>query len=152
MESKVPLSGPGRFQWNMGGWFGGQLGGTVWMLVGVVVLVPQAPEVAGVWLVCFAVANAIGSGLWWHRDRIRPYPALQALLFATGFHGLIALAALHVLRPGLRITRPKGVLLADDPRIIAFLLIMIVALMMFCFLAERSARKERSRAPGKTSP
>src|SRR4051794_27734348 len=116
METKAALPGPGRFQWNMGGWFGPQLGGTAWMLVGAVVLVPHTPEVAGVWLACFAVANAIGSWLWWRRDRLRPYPALQVLLLACGINGLLALVALHLLRPGLRITRPLGVYLADEPR------------------------------------
>jgi hypothetical protein len=72
MESKEPLPGPGRFQWNLGAWFGGQIGGTAWMLVGAVVLAPHAPEVAGVWLACFAASNAIGSWLWWRRDRLRP--------------------------------------------------------------------------------
>lgn len=61
MEAKEPLLGPGCFQWNTGGWFGSQLGSTAWMLVGAVVLIPHAAEVAGVWLSCFAVANAIGS-------------------------------------------------------------------------------------------
>ena len=28
METKEPMPGPGRFQWNLGAWFGGQLGGT----------------------------------------------------------------------------------------------------------------------------
>ena len=78
MEPKVPLPGPGRFQWNLGAWYGGQLGGTAWMLVGAIVLMPHAPEVAGVWLVCFAVptppqprADGVGTA----SDRTRPCKA-----------------------------------------------------------------------------
>jgi ABC-type phosphate transport system permease subunit len=152
MESKEPLAGPGRFQWNLGAWFGGQIGGTAWMLVGAVVLAPHAPEVAGVWLACFAVANAIGSWLWWCRDSLRPYPSLQALLSACGVSSVIALVALHVLRPDLRITRPRGILLTDEPRFIPWFLVLVIALMTSFHLMERSAVKERSRARGQTSP
>src|SRR5262245_26037416 len=121
METIGPVSDPTCLRWNRGGWFGDQLGGTAWMLVGAVVLLPSAPEVAGVWLACFAVANAIGSAMWRSRDRFRPYPALQALLLVCGVSGLIALVALHVCRPGLRITRPPGIYLADEPRLIFWL-------------------------------
>jgi hypothetical protein len=151
MATKRPMPGPGRFQWNLGGWFGGQLGCTAWMLVGIAVLTPQAPEVAVVWLVCFAVANAIGSWLWWRRDRIPPYTALQALLLACGINSLLALIALHLLRPGLRVTEPQGVRLADEPWLIPWLLAMLIVLMTYCHLVERSARKEKSRSQGQPS-
>jgi ABC-type phosphate transport system permease subunit len=141
METNGPVPNPGRFRWNRGGWFGSQLGGTAWMLVGAVVLVPHAPEVAGVWLACFAVANAIGSGMWWHRDRLRPYPALQALLLVCGVAGLVALVALHVLRFGLRITRPLGISLADEPRLILWLVVLVIGLMTWFHLRERGAKK-----------
>ena len=152
METKEPLPGLGCFQWNRGGWFGSQLGGTAWMLVGAVVLVPHAPEVAGVWLAGVAVANAIGSWMWWRRDRLRPYPALRALLLVCGVDGLMALVALHVLRPGLRITRPLGIYLADEPRSILWLLVLVVSLMTWFHVREWSAQKERSRSERQTSP
>ena len=31
--STKSLVGPGRFQWNVGGWFGASLGGSAWMIV-----------------------------------------------------------------------------------------------------------------------
>ena len=148
MEINEPLPGPGRFQWNMGGWFGIQLGGTSWMLIGAVVLVPYAPKVAGIWLACFAVANAIGFWMWCHRDWLRPYPALQALLLVCGVNGLTALVALHVLR----ITRPMGIYLPDEPRSIRWLLVLVISLMTWFHVMEQSAKKERRRAEGHTSP
>ncbi len=142
MATKQPMPGPGCYQWNMGGWFGGQLGGTAWMLVGAVVNVPHAPEVAGVWLVCFAVANAVGTWLWWRRDRLRPYPALQALLLACGANSSMALVALHVLRiPG-----PRGIRLVDGPHFIPWYLLLVISLMTYFHLTERSAKKEKSRS------
>ncbi len=140
MERKEPLSGPGYFQWNKGGWFGSQLGGTAWMLVGAAVLLPRAPEVAAVWLAAFAVATAIGSWMWWRRDRLRPYPALQALLLVCGLSGHTALIALHVLRPGLRISQPLGIHLADEPQLILWLLVLIAGLMTWFHVLERGAR------------
>lgn len=151
METSGPLPNPGRFRWNRGGWFGAQLGGTAWMLVGSVVLLPHAPEVAGVWLACFAVANAIGSWMWRRRDRLRPYPALQALLAVCGANGLMALVALHVCRPGLRITRPLGIYLADEPRLILWLLVLVISLMTWFHLQERGAKKEGLTSQGQRS-
>jgi hypothetical protein len=122
------------------------------MLVGAVVLAPHAPEVAGIWVVGFVVANAIGAWLWRRRDRLRPYPALQALLLVCGVDGLLALVALHVLRPGLRITRTTGFDLADEPRSILWLLVMVIALMTWFHLLERDAKKRKSRPEGPSSP
>jgi hypothetical protein len=120
------------------------------MLVGAVVLWPHAPEVAGVWLACFAVANAIGSWMWRRRDRLRPYPALQALLLVCGVNGLIALVALHICRPGLRITRPLGISLADEPRLILWLLVLVIALMAWFHLQERGAKKQGLTSQGES--
>ena len=150
MQTKEPLPGPGCFRWNKGGWFGSQLGGTAWMFVGAVVLVPHAPEVAIIWLTCFAVANAIGSWMWRHRDRLRPYPVLQALLLVCGVNSLMALVALHVLRPGLRITRPPGIYLADEPRSVLWLLVLVVSLITWFHVMECSAKKARTRSERRT--
>jgi hypothetical protein len=148
MEPKAALPGSGYFQWNAGGWFGSQLGGTLWMLVGAMVILPHAPEVAGIWSVCFAVANTIGSWTWSRRDRFRPYPAIQALLLACGVSGLLACAALHLLRPGLRITRPAGVELADEPRLAISLLVVCISLMTWFHVMEWTAKKQRARSEG----
>src|SRR5579871_2566901 len=99
MTVKVPMSGPGCFQWNLGAWLGGQLGGTAWMLVGAAILAFEAPAAAAAWLVCFAMANALGAWMWRQRDRLRPYAALQLLVVVVGGCGLLALVALDVLRP-----------------------------------------------------
>lgn len=53
MQSRV---GPGRFQWNTGGWFGTQLGSTVWLIL--------APVLFGGLLTLFHVMerNAVKKG------------------------------------------------------------------------------------------
>jgi hypothetical protein len=122
------------------------------MLVGAIVLYPYASEVAGGWLACFAVANAIGFWMWWRRDRLRPYPALQALLLVCGISGLTALVALHILRPGLHVARPIGFDLADKPQFIPWFLVLVISLMASFHLREWSAKKARPPAEGRTSP
>lgn len=137
------MPGAGRFQWNGGGWLGGQLGGTAWMLAGAAVLAPHAPEVAAIWLACFSAANVVGGALWWRRDRLQPYSAIQALLAACAIGGVIALTALHILRPGLRINEPSWARMADEPGA-AFALLATVAFLMASFhFMERQARQAR---------
>jgi hypothetical protein len=140
------MQGDGRFQWSTGGWFGGQLGGTSWLLVGAAVLSGPAPEVALVWLVCFTVANVIGYALWARRDRLRPYPAIQSLMAVCGVCGVVAILSLHGLRPGLQVHRPPGFELEDDPRLLAALVGIIVVVMVKFSFSERMARRERMRA------
>jgi len=139
MEPKQSLPGPGYFQWNRGGWFGSQFGSTVWMVVGAIGLAPHAPEITIPWLACFAATNGLGTWLWRRRDRLQPYPAMQVLLLACGVAGLIALAALHLLRPGLRISRLRGIPFADET--IALPLIVALLLMAYFHLLERSAKR-----------
>src|SRR5262245_20825119 len=90
MPAASPITGPGYIHWNAGGWFGGQVGGTSWLLVGAAVLAPQAPAVAAIWLAGFAAANAVGLWLWRRRTRFRPHTAFQAMLLACGISGLLA--------------------------------------------------------------
>lgn len=147
MTTKQAMPGQGQFQWNRGGWFGSQVGCTAWMLVGSVVLMGKAPEVAAIWLGAFALVNALGCWLWWRRDRLRPYPAILGFLLAAGLAGASALGALHLLRPGLRVAYPGGAELYDEPRLIAGLVVLVAALMGLFVLQERSSRKQK-RGPG----
>ena len=72
--------GTGTFQWNTGGWFGGQIGSTCWMLACVLMYVWKFPLLGAILLGCFAVTNFVGTALWAKRDRVDPYWAIQILL------------------------------------------------------------------------
>ncbi len=79
-NSKKALIGPGRFQWNAGGWFGSSVGSTAWMVVTACFLVFHGQILlAAVPLACFQIANAVGLILWQRRDRIFPFTALMLL-------------------------------------------------------------------------
>jgi hypothetical protein len=158
MADKHPMPGPGQFQWNTGGWFGGQIGSTAWMLVGAALLAPQAPAIAAVWLLCFAVPNVVGTWMWWRRDRIRPYPALQLLLLSCLAGGLAALITLDAIRPeGVRL---EIVWDAGHFRLVkmpweairrGYLVFLFVpALMVMWHFMERRMVRERLHSPGRT--
>ena len=99
--------GDGAFQWNVGGWFGGQVGATLWLIgLGVLLLVQGRLVGAGV-LALGLAPNALGGLLWSRRARVSPYPAIQALVGASG---LCALAAMLWLRaaPSFRNRAPTA--------------------------------------------
>ncbi len=154
MTVKVPMPAPGRFQWNLGAWFGSQLGGTAWMLVGAAILAFQAPAAAAAWLACFAVANGLGTWMWQQRDRLRPSPALQLLVLIVGCSGLLALAALDALRPEgapLDLRWEDGWLHAANMPPSdwhkGYLLLLVLTLLGMAFFAfpEWSVRQQRAR-------
>jgi len=149
MASRRPMPGPGCCQWNTVAWFGGQIGCTGWMPVGAAMLAWEAPEVAVVWVACFLAASAAGFYVWSRRRRLRPFPAMQIGFLVCGASGLIALVALHLLRPGLLVTRPAGLHLRDAPWLIpAFPALMLLLMALACLL-EWGARKERARSKGR---
>jgi hypothetical protein len=94
-----PRLGAGRFQWNPGGWFGAELGSTVWLLGAALVLAPEHIEAGAVALLCFLLPNALGLLLYRRRNRIAPYPALQWLILVIGIVSTIFVVYLN--RSGL---------------------------------------------------
>ena len=79
--SKIPLIGPGRFQWNAGAWFGSSLGSSAWMLVTAGFLLINGQTIlASIPTTGFALV-LIGSALLWsRRQSIYPFSALMTLL------------------------------------------------------------------------
>jgi hypothetical protein len=141
MEEKTPMTGQGAFRWNAGGWFGSQMGGTAWLLIGAATFARQAPWVAAVWLVCFVVGNVIGTWLWRRRDQIRPYPALQFLILVIGVGGLLALFSVETLRPdGFRLEGAQKKELRNG---ILFMVIGMPVAWTYFALLERRAKTRR---------
>lgn len=85
--SKLPLVGPGRFQWNAGAWFGSSLGSSAWMLVtSCFLLVNGQTILASIPTTGFALVLIGSAILWSRRHSIYPFSALMTLL------GLLAIA------------------------------------------------------------
>ena len=74
----------------MGGWFGGQLGGTAWILVAGVLSAIEDIDTGLIVLATFAIPNVIGLFLWRSRETISCYKATQILIPVTGIFGLAA--------------------------------------------------------------
>lgn len=124
--------GTGRFQWNRGGWFGGQIGATLWLVLLGCLVMAQGRMVGAAVLLFGLLSNLVGLALWRHRDRLSPYPALQLL---------IATAAVSALVSMLVLWRSGGpVPPLDLPSSLWFLLIY-PGLMLVFHLQERAARK-----------
>lgn len=87
---------PGAFEWNKGGWFGAQLGGTCWLLIMAAFIAVEDPLAGGVIFLCFVAPNLYGLSLWRRRAELRPYPSIQKLLVAEGFCALGAVACVHL--------------------------------------------------------
>ena len=71
MDTRKKSLDRNSFVWNAGGWFGSQVGGSVWMLFCALTVLP-ADAISG--LVClgsFAVINAVGCYLWQRREKNR---------------------------------------------------------------------------------
>lgn len=87
------------FQWNLGGWLGGQLGGTCWILVAAAMAFPHEPRVATIVLGLFLLPNLIGWRLWAARDRLAALRGMQIMVLVAGAFGV---ATVYVLdRSGL---------------------------------------------------
>ena len=85
-SNPIPVTGPGKFQWNAGGWFGASLGSSAWMLVTSCSLVahnqPFAATISASGFLAILVASLV---LWMRRDRVYPFHALMAILGLMAF-------------------------------------------------------------------
>lgn len=127
-----PVVGGGLVQWNAAAWFGAQLGSTLWMLPGSVLLLVRPSPLGLAPLVCFTVANAVGTVLWRARGRLAPYPAFQIQLTVLGVCSWVALLFLtDGIEGAARYYRG---------------LLSIPAVMIGLHFSERAARRNRASA------
>ena len=84
-----------RLEWNAGGWFGTQLGGTLWILVAAVLVSARDPQTGMIVGAVFVAPNVVGSILWSRRARASCYSAIQTLLSVMGVASLLAVYVLE---------------------------------------------------------
>ena len=132
-----------QMQWNIGGWLGGQLGGSVWMLVAGLLSFSEDPVAAGIVIVLFALANLIGTMLWRRRERLSPYAAIQMLLPVLGIFGLAAVFVLD--RAGIyeRI-QIGGTISAQATYPAIVLVVALLMLVSYSRFGRRSQNKDES--------
>lgn len=140
MTEPAVQRGPGAFQWNAGGWFGAQVGSTVWLLVFAAILLAQDRlDGALPLLLAFTGANGVGLWLWSRRATLAPYTAIQILVATMG---VATLAALLGLRWTGALSEAEHAF-ADGPQRLYWTLLLYPALMAMFALQERAARRRR---------
>ena len=143
MDSGQPARVEGAFHWKAGGWFGAQVGSTFWLVVLGVLVSWRGDSAAGTAVIALAVAaNGIGLILWEHRGRLRPYPAMLALVGVVGAAALVAFALLD---------RSSLWTLGGDqgPRPPYAVLFVFPAMMGFLALQEHTVRRMQRRGGGR---
>ncbi len=77
-----------QMQWNIGGWLGAQVGGTVWILIAGILSLWVNVNTAMIVIALFVLANVIGMAIWRRRDKLSAYAGIQILLPIVGAVGL----------------------------------------------------------------
>ena len=63
-QAREPVTDPDGVRWIGGAWFGGQVGGTAWLLTAFAAYVWQDPWIGLLFLAAFAGINALGFWIW----------------------------------------------------------------------------------------
>jgi len=82
-----------QLNWQTGGWFGSQLGGTAWILVASLITFGHDISTGLILLLLFLIPNSIGT-LLWHQRKISCYASIQILFACCGLFGLLAVFVL----------------------------------------------------------
>lgn len=143
-DEKTAMAGPGRFQWQAGGWFGCVFGGSAWLIPAATILALNGqPYLALLPAGACLVLNILGAVLWYGRDRILPFRAYMGMLAV-----LAVLTPLVWLSVSLHAT-PASLASLNWPRsgmsgaMVAFICPAIIA--WFCIVEYR--HKNTSLAP-----
>jgi hypothetical protein len=128
---------PSAFAWNAGGWFGAQLGSTLWLLILGLVLSRKDTLTASVCVASFVVLNAWGLYLWRSRERLSAYAGLQRLLLGASV--IIALVVVVVNGRGLSEQPSPGALVSTY--LPYWVIAVAPALMLLFFLWDRQVKR-----------
>lgn len=122
-----------KLEWNLGGWLGSQLGGTLWILIAAVLSAIRDLETGALVLVMFLIPNTIGTILWLRRDRLSCYVAIQMLLALVGVFSLLAVYILDSSNQWLAIQSGGSVSAMSTYGLIILLFPLIFLLFYFRF-------------------
>ncbi len=81
------------FVWNAGGWWGSVGGGSLWLgLMSAAAVGADRPALGVASGAAFVILMGLGGWLWWHRDRMSAFAALEIWLAVAS----AAIAAVYV--------------------------------------------------------
>lgn len=124
-----------QLEWNTGGWFGSQLGGTVWILIAAAISSGRDISTGIILLLLFLVPNTIGLILWRQR-KLTCYQSLQIVFALSGFFGLLAIYVLD--RNNLWLEIQKGGAISKET---GYLLLTVTVLVVMAWLHTKFGRK-----------
>jgi hypothetical protein len=127
------------FSWNAGGWFGSQLGCTLWLLILGFVVLSKDSLAAAVCLAGFVTLNAWGLSLWQRRERLSAYAGLQRFLLAASL--IIALVVVVLNGRGVSEPPTPGALVSTY--LPYWSIAVAPALMLLFFLRERQVKRSQ---------
>ena len=125
------------FAWNAGGWFGSQLGCTLWLLILGLVLLSKDSLSAWVCVGGFVVLNAWGCYLWRCREQLSAHAGLQRFLLAASL--MIALVVMVVNSRGVSEPPTPGALVSTY--LPYWVIAAAPALMLLFFLREWNVKR-----------
>lgn len=117
-----------RLEWDAGGWFGSQLGGTAWILVAAAICFFRDISTGLLLLLFFVAPNLLGLVLW-QRKKLSCYVSIQLLFASCGLSGLFAIYVLEQSGLWLEIQTGGAVSSAGG----YFLLTSVVLILMVYF-------------------
>lgn len=129
---------PVVFHWSAGGWFGGQLGGTLWLLILGAALAHRDPVAGGACIGAFLLVNLYGLHLWRKRARISAYAGIQRLLAALSLV-IVAVMLVLYLRDSNELPAPGAMVSTHLP----YWLALVAPALMLLFHFMKKAHKNR---------
>lgn len=124
------------FSWNPGGWWGSQIGSTLWMLLLGILLLRKDALAAGVCLAAFTATNLVGLALWLARRRVSAFAAIEGLLATLSV--AIAVVVVVANQRGLSVSEPGALVSTSVPYLLVF---MGPGMMLLFYLKERAYRR-----------
>ncbi len=132
-------SAPHAFSWNAGGWFGSQLGCTLWLLILGFVLLSRDALAASVCLAGFLALNAWGLYLWRGRQGLSPYSAIQRFLLAASVVIAVVVAVVNVRG----VSEPPAAGALVSTYLPYWVIAVAPALMVLFFLRQRGLNRSQ---------
>ena len=120
-----------QLNWNSGGWFGAQLGGTAWILVAAILAGFQDIRTGLVLTAIFAIPNILGLAMWCWRKKLSCYASIQLLLFIMGIFSVISIYVLE--KRSLWESIQRGGSVSAKSAYIIVVLVVLILMVNFYF-------------------
>ncbi len=124
-----------QLEWNAGGWFGSQIGGTCWIFVAAVLSMLRDVSLGLVLLGIFALANVVGY-VFWRQKKLSCYAATQWMIVMAGASGLLAIFVLDRGQMWLEIQSGGEISAASAYGLV----VLVAAVLMLTFYVRHGRR------------